>query len=203
MHGALPWITHRAMIWGNTNGYGMSTSFGNTACSHSNMELVFRHAPCRCWTLGPSVSPELFLPWVTYIASSIAFIVPVGFGKRSLNRYKIQIDTHGTMWSLLSIFVLSFGERGSLWGVLSITQSAAVLYSSSPGSAAVNYYNFREMTLALTWHVLALQCFFAGGHHCTFDSLHLTCAFIGLNNFHFVIMGILLSSNTWSGSNGG
>jgi len=202
-HGALPWICHRAMIQGNANGQRACI----TLASASLGLLTFKHGTCfsvllrlvGVGTLGPSVSPELFLPWVTYIASSIAFIVPVGFGKRSLNRYKIQIDTHGTMWSLLSIFVLSFGERGSLWGVLSITQSAAVLYSSSPGSAAVNYYNFREMTLALTWHVLALQCFFAGGHHCTFDSLHLTCAFIGLNNFHFVIMGILLSSNTWSG----
>ena len=200
---ALPWICHRDMIQGSTNGQRACVVLASTSVGL----LTFKHGTCFVallrlmgfGTFGPSVLPEIFLPWISYIASMIGLFLPRNLGGTCSPRYDIQNDAHSTTWPLLSIFILLFGERGSLWGVLSITQSAAALHSSLLGSATVKGGYLREVSHALLWQVLALQLFFAGGHYCTFDSLHFTSAFVGMKNFHFVTMGILLAANTWSG----
>ena len=61
--------------------------------------------------------------------------------------------------------------------------------------------------------VLMEYAFYASGHVSNFNGLHISAAYVGMDNFHFILSGVLLFSNTfiatalstalvWTGING-
>jgi hypothetical protein len=49
------------------------------------------------------------------------------------------------------------------------------------------------------WWLLATLSYYSTGHSSTFGSVHISAAFIGMDEFHFGISGTVLALNTWSG----
>jgi hypothetical protein len=49
------------------------------------------------------------------------------------------------------------------------------------------------------WWLLATLSYYSTGHSSTFGSVHISAAFIGMDESHFEISGAVLALNTWSG----
>ena len=56
-----------------------------------------------------------------------------------------------------------------------------------------------HMSDVAMWWVLSSLSYFSTGHKSTFGSVHISAAFIGIDDFHFEVSGALLALNTWSG----
>jgi phosphatidylinositol glycan class O len=51
----------------------------------------------------------------------------------------------------------------------------------------------------IVWWFMATLSYFATGHASTFGSIHISAAFIGIDEFHFGLSGLMLALNTWAG----
>ena len=60
----------------------------------------------------------------------------------------------------------------------------------------INWVNDEDVIL---WWFMSTFSYFATGHASTFGSIHISAAFIGIDNFHFGLSGLMLMLNTWSG----
>lgn len=74
-----------------------------------------------------------------------------------------------------------------------------LLKDGDQGQTYTTNYDYVRMSDVAVWWILSTLSFFSTGHKSTFGSVHISAAFIGIDDFHFGISGALLAFNTWSG----
>ena len=205
----LPWIcTCTLSPAQSTKGVRIAVAISLVAVGLRNLALgsgVDAFGRITGWNMVDTLSTFATenLPWGTYLGSLIAAATcsPLVFRSRfSGFRSNITTITHGMLWAAMPVIVMLSGVRGALFGLLSITQMACVVFLLTDSDrAGIQHSNRDEFMLVWALHALSSQMFHASGHRRAFDGLHFASAFTGFKKFNFFVMGILLAINTWSG----
>ena len=101
----------------------------------------------------------------------------------------------GSPIAMLGILIASmcivFVQKRHSWRVHQHERAGSTMTSSS-----VLWLNDEDVVV---WWFMSTLSYFTTGHASTFGSIHISAAFIGIDEFHFGLSGLMLALNTWAG----
>jgi phosphatidylinositol glycan class O len=102
-------------------------------------------------------------------------------------------QTKLALYRVMILIVIVTGPSAASTGVLIIIQAAALCrMMESSGMKEVD-----APVMAAIWRLVIRHVFFATNHHCSFNRLHYSAAFVATNTFMFHVAGSSLFMNTF------
>jgi hypothetical protein len=98
------------------------------------------------------------------------------------------------LFRVMVFLVIVTGPSTASTAVMILVQCAALsqMMIQSKGHTKID-----STVMAAMWRLLFRQVFFATNHHCSFNRLHFTAAFVATDTFQFHIAGFSLFMNTF------
>eukprot|EP00804_Cyclotella_cryptica_P025397 CCRYP_016515-RA/>CCRYP_016515-RA protein AED:0.20 eAED:0.20 QI:286/1/1/1/0.5/0.33/3/202/1032 len=113
-----------------------------------------------------------------------------GRGREKMNTVHLS---QLALYRVMMFIVIVTGPSTALTGVLVMIQTAALCFMmESSGAKEVD-----APVMAALWRLVIRHIFFATNHHCSFNRLHYSAAFVATNTFLFHIAGASLFMNTF------
>jgi hypothetical protein len=81
-------------------------------------------------------------------------------------------------------------------GIHSVCKSCFKNCSAERYNSRSNWLNDEDV---IVWWFMSTLSYFATGHASTFGAIHISAAFIGIDEFHYGLSGFMLALNTWGG----
>ncbi|KAL9182545.1 hypothetical protein ACHAXT_013197 [Thalassiosira profunda] len=113
-------------------------------------------------------------------------------GSRGGNAWSLQKGQIG-LFRVLLFLVIVTGPSAASTAAMTVIQCAALrLMMESTGARKV-----ASPVMAAVWRLAMRHSFFATNHHCSFNRLQYSAAFVATNTFHFHLAGSSLFMNTF------
>ena len=121
-------------------------------------------------------------------------------------RYSWHVLHRQQQSSLTSAESVSSSSRSSSGNATNVTNVTNVTNATSTqrccplaGAGSGENREWLNDEDVIVWWFMATLSYFATGHASTFGAIHISAAFIGIDEFHFGLSGFMLALNTWGG----
>jgi hypothetical protein len=114
----------------------------------------------RFQSLLSNGSPCATTPWAVYWTSLLATTVLAPMtAVRAVSssggaRASVVGVAHGTVWGVMPVLVMLFGERGALWGLLAVTQVACLVRAVSVAGGTVGLHSLPDFRLVPSTRII-------------------------------------------------
>jgi len=108
--------------------------------------------------------------------------------------WKLLCHSRLVLFRVMMFLVIVTGPSTACTAVIVLVQCAALSQMMMQSKA---HAEIDAPVMAAMWRLLIRQIFFATNHHCSFNRLHFTAAFVATDTFQFHIAGFSLFMNTF------
>lgn len=108
--------------------------------------------------------------------------------------WKLLCHSRLVLFRVMVFLVIVTGPSTASTAVMVLVQCAALSQMMMQSEA---HAEIDAPVMAAIWRLLIRQIFFATNHHCSFNRLHFTAAFVATDTFQFRIAGFSLFMNTF------
>ena len=89
------------------------------------------------------------------VCFQMGHLVPLLLGLSSGGaRASVVGVAHGTVWGVMPVLVMLFGERGALWGLLAVTQVACLVRAVSVAGGTVGLHSLPDFRLVPSTRII-------------------------------------------------
>jgi phosphatidylinositol glycan class O len=113
---------------------------------------------------------------------------------RVLGSWKLLCHSRLALFRVMLFIVIVTGPSTACTAVMVLVQCASLSQMMMQSKA---FAKIDAPVMAAMWRLLVRQIFFATNHHCSFNRLHFTAAFVATETFQFHVAGFSLFMNTF------